>query len=252
MIRLSTAFFATLFAVQFAVLFAALPGMHATSASAEEIQLGVAPSNPAKAGFSMLVLTERLGNEGFQPITLRFRAIGKSFNRQRQLRIQFRPRTQYTTELDFQFTCDVTVPQGAKTYDASILVPHFYRWETCSVRLIEDGRPLGKVASNLTIQQAVKDWGQYMSIGIIVPRDAATSGKPWAVFPENLQRDLLSALKTVLKPGGQFCTFAYLQGMILPAAQRFRKLLNEELSEVHISRIVWRNLPPAFVYRCVL
>ncbi|MCO8125005.1 hypothetical protein NHH03_24930 [Stieleria sp. TO1_6] len=150
----------------------------------EEIQLGVAPSNPAAAGFSMSVLTERLGNEGFQPVTLRFNAIGKSFSAQRQLRIQFRPRTQYHTELDFQFTCDVTVPQGVKTHDVSILVPHFYRWESCWVEIQENGRRVGKFPSSMGISQLAKDWGQHVSIGIIVPRDAASSGQPWATFPD--------------------------------------------------------------------
>jgi hypothetical protein len=154
------------------------------SVRGEEIQLGSAPMNPAKAGFTMFVLTERLGNEGFQPITLRFRAIGKSFHRERRLRILFRPRTQYATELDYQFGCSVTVPQGVKSYEVPILVPHFYRWESCSVQIIEDGRRWGKASSKLGIPTSVKDWGQTMSIGVIVPSDAATSGEPWATFPD--------------------------------------------------------------------
>lgn len=166
------------------VIFAACLALSFASVIAEEISLGIAPNNPAKAGFSMVVVTERLGNEGFQPVTLRFRAIGKSFNRQRQLRILFRPRTQYATEIDFQFSCDAVVPQGVKSFDLRILVPHFYRWENCSVQIIEEGRRLGRAASPLVMPPAVKDWGQKMSIGIIVPSDAATSGKPWATFPD--------------------------------------------------------------------
>lgn len=166
-----------------------------SSAVADEIQLGVAPSDPAGAGFTMFVTTERLGNEGFQPITLRFQAIGKSFTRQRELRILFRPRTQYATEIDFQFALDVTVPEGVKSYEVPVLVPHFYRWESCSVQLIEDGRRLGKVASKLAIPSTVQDWGQHMSIGVLVPRDASTSGAAWATFPD------LRAIVTVLGDG---------------------------------------------------
>ncbi|WP_372898061.1 hypothetical protein [Stieleria sp.] len=178
-----------------ALVIAVLGTLTTVSAAAEEIQLGAAPSNPAKAGFTMFVITERLGNEGFQPITLRFRAIGKSFTRQRSLRILFRPRTQYATEIDFQFACQVTVPQGVKTYDMPVLVPHFYRWESCSVQVIEDGRRLGKVASKLAIPASVKDWGQYMSIGVMVPRDAATSTAPWTRFPD------LRSIATILGEG---------------------------------------------------
>tara|TARA_R110000850_G_scaffold145753_4_gene267962 strand:- start:2126 stop:2719 length:594 start_codon:yes stop_codon:yes gene_type:complete len=81
--------------------------------------------------------------------------------------------------------------------------------------------------------------------------DAVISGLPWAVFTHDLQKELLEEMKSVLKPGGKFVTFAYLQGMFLPAAQRFRKLLKEEFQEVHQSKVVWGNVPPAFVYRSI-
>ena len=51
-------------------------------------------------------------------------------------------------------------------------------------------------------------------------------------------------------PGGQFATFAYLQGLLLPAGQRFKDKLAQSFSKVEKSPTVWRNLPPAFVYRC--
>ena len=36
----------------------------------------------------------------------------------------------------------------------------------------------------------------------------------------------------------------------IPAGRRFRGQLNESFSHVESSPTVWRNLPPAFVYRC--
>lgn len=81
--------------------------------------------------------------------------------------------------------------------------------------------------------------------------DAIVCGLPWASFPEELQRQCIDAMMQVLRPGGQFATFAYWQGLLLPAGQRFRRRLSETFSSVHQSRTVWRNLPPAFVYRCV-
>ena len=63
------------------------------------------------------------------------------------------------------------------------------------------------------------------------------------------KKELLEEMKSVLKPGGKFVTFAYLQGMLLPAAQRFRRLLKYEFADVHQSPIVWQNVPTAFVYR---
>ncbi len=80
--------------------------------------------------------------------------------------------------------------------------------------------------------------------------DAVICGLPWAAFPPELQDKLLEAMFEVLPPGGKFATFAYWQGLLLPAGQRFRKFLRANFSSVEQSSTAWRNLPPAFVYRC--
>jgi phospholipid N-methyltransferase len=79
--------------------------------------------------------------------------------------------------------------------------------------------------------------------------DAVVSGLPWTLFSEQDQTRYLEALMTVMRPGGQFTTFAYLTAMVLPSAQRFRDKLSRYFSVIQRSRVVWRNLPPAFVYR---
>ena len=80
--------------------------------------------------------------------------------------------------------------------------------------------------------------------------DCIFSGLPWASFPKRLQTDILDAMMTVLRPGGQFVTFAYITGFWLPPGMHFRKNLDTYFSEVECSRTVWKNVPPAFVYRC--
>ncbi len=80
--------------------------------------------------------------------------------------------------------------------------------------------------------------------------DAIVCGLPWAAFPEALQTRCLDAMAEVLKPGSQFASFAYSQFLFLPAAKRFRRKLNDYFSEVKVSPVVWRNLPPAIVYQC--
>ena len=80
--------------------------------------------------------------------------------------------------------------------------------------------------------------------------DCVISGLPWASFPGRMQSDFLEGMMTVLKPGGQFATFAYLQGLLLPHGRHFRRKLHEYFCEVSYSNTVWMNLPPAFVYRC--
>ncbi|MDA1236262.1 MAG: SAM-dependent methyltransferase [Acidobacteria bacterium] len=80
--------------------------------------------------------------------------------------------------------------------------------------------------------------------------DRIVSGLPWAAFDESLQRDIMKAAHDSLAEDGVFVTFAYLQGFALPPAWRFRKLLRGMFSEVRQSEVVWRNVPPAFVYTC--
>ena len=81
--------------------------------------------------------------------------------------------------------------------------------------------------------------------------DAIVSGLPWASFPEELQRRILDATVRVLRPGGQLVTFAYQIGRYTKAGKRFARLLPTYFSSVSRSRLVWRNMPPAYVLRCV-
>ena len=43
----------------------------------------------------------------------------------------------------------------------------------------------------------------------------------------------------------EFTTFAYVTGMVLPAAQRFRDKLDKYFSRVERTKVIWLNLPPA-------
>jgi phosphatidylethanolamine/phosphatidyl-N-methylethanolamine N-methyltransferase len=80
--------------------------------------------------------------------------------------------------------------------------------------------------------------------------DCVVSGLPWASFSEEDQARYLEATLEVLKPGGQFLTFAYVHGTWLRQGRRFRRKLSEYFSHVSRSRIVWKNLPPAYIYVC--
>lgn len=80
--------------------------------------------------------------------------------------------------------------------------------------------------------------------------DAVISSLPWACFPDSLQDRILDAISTSLRPGGRFLTYAYVQGILIPGAHRFRKKLIDRFSQTDFSSVIWRNLPPAFLYRC--
>lgn len=78
--------------------------------------------------------------------------------------------------------------------------------------------------------------------------DTIISGLPWTAFPRGLQESILSNVLPHLAPGGCFATFAYWGFHHLPSGQRFRSLLHGLTHGVETTRVVWRNLPPAFVY----
>jgi phosphatidylethanolamine/phosphatidyl-N-methylethanolamine N-methyltransferase len=80
--------------------------------------------------------------------------------------------------------------------------------------------------------------------------DAVVCGLPWALFDEDTQRNILDEVSRVIGGSGAFTTFAYLHGMTLGAARRFRRTVRATFDEVVVSATVWRNVPPAFVYVC--
>jgi phospholipid N-methyltransferase len=82
--------------------------------------------------------------------------------------------------------------------------------------------------------------------------DYIISGLPWANMPVKTQERILNAVLANLAPNGMFTTFTYIHAYWLPSARRFRKRLNEHFAQVRKSRIIWRNAPPALVYRCRL
>lgn len=80
--------------------------------------------------------------------------------------------------------------------------------------------------------------------------DAIISGLPWALFDLDTQRAVLGEVSAAIGSTGAFTTFAYLHGMALPGARRFRRTLRDTFDEVLVSATIWRNVPPAFVYVC--
>jgi phosphatidylethanolamine/phosphatidyl-N-methylethanolamine N-methyltransferase len=80
------------------------------------------------------------------------------------------------------------------------------------------------------------------------PIDVIISGLPWTAFPRGLQEAILGNVLPHLAPSGRFATFAYYGFHLMPSGQRFRSLLHDRLPGVETSRVVWGNVPPAFVY----
>ncbi len=80
--------------------------------------------------------------------------------------------------------------------------------------------------------------------------DCIVSGLPWTLFKEEEQEQLLSVISESLRPNGSFVSFTYLGGHLSQGGRRFKKSLPNHFSQISRSKMVWNNLPPAFVYSC--
>jgi phosphatidylethanolamine/phosphatidyl-N-methylethanolamine N-methyltransferase len=132
---------------------------------------------------------------------------------------------------------DERLPPGSRHLAVELdadMVAHLQRTRPSLEVVYGDARRLGKLLAELDVDHV----------------DAVVCGLPWALFDDATQADILAEISRVIGATGAFTTFAYLPGMALRAARRFRRTLRGSFEEVLVSATVWRNLPPAFVYVC--
>jgi phospholipid N-methyltransferase len=80
--------------------------------------------------------------------------------------------------------------------------------------------------------------------------DLIVSGLGWVAIEPGLCTRMLEATRRMLRPGGEFRTFGYHVGLMMPHAAHFRREIARVFPGVTRTRAVWANLPPAFVYVC--
>lgn len=97
------------------------------------------------------------------------------------------------------------------------------------------------------IQDSAENLARY-----VAPESAqcVVSGLAWGNMLPAMQDRILGAVLDSLTPDGQFVAFGYIHAKWFPTSLRFRRRLEESFHQVEATPIVWRNLPPAFVYRC--
>ncbi|MDA3967246.1 MULTISPECIES: class I SAM-dependent methyltransferase [Helicobacter] len=78
--------------------------------------------------------------------------------------------------------------------------------------------------------------------------DIVISGIPWTILKPKDKITLLSNINESLKKGGVFSTFMY--ALPTPQAKSFRKILHKKFSKVKVSKIIWKNFPPAIIFYC--
>ncbi|NQW04776.1 MAG: methyltransferase domain-containing protein [Acidobacteria bacterium] len=79
------------------------------------------------------------------------------------------------------------------------------------------------------------------------PVDHIVSGLPFASLPGDVTATILDAVSASLRPGGTFTTFQYVSGYPTPLAASFRRAMTSRMGAGPSRRVVWRNVPPAFV-----
>ncbi len=113
------------------------------------------------------------------------------------------------------------------------------------IEIIEEKYPDVKA-----INDSVENVEKYMQKYSIDSVDAVISSLPWAAFKSDTQEKLLNVIHNILKPKGEFVTYAYLHTKIMSSHRKFMRLLNRNFNNIEYSSIVWLNLPPAFVIKC--
>jgi phospholipid N-methyltransferase len=81
----------------------------------------------------------------------------------------------------------------------------------------------------------------------IMPIDHIVSGLPFASLPGAVTRQILDAIDQTLRPGGTFTTFQYVHSYPLPPSIRFREDIDRRMGGPPSRRLVFTNVPPAFV-----
>ena len=97
------------------------------------------------------------------------------------------------------------------------------------------------------IHDSAEHLGQYVERN---SADCIISGLAWGTMSPAPQDRIFDAMLASLTWGGQFVAFGYIHAKWFPTSRRFRRRLLENFQKVEATPVVWRNLPPAFVYRC--
>jgi phospholipid N-methyltransferase len=116
---------------------------------------------------------------------------------------------------------------------------------SCLAGMLRERFPTVVVEERLA--QQLPEIVQEHGVGAI---DRVVSSLPWAIWPDAVQNSCFDAIDSALSDEGRFVTFAYVHAQMLPAARRLRQRLEDRYAHVETTPVVWRNLPPAFVFVC--
>ncbi len=82
------------------------------------------------------------------------------------------------------------------------------------------------------------------------PPSAVFCGLPLSWLPASERDAILDAAAAVLPPGGTFTLFQYIHAAWTPPGRQVQRALARRFQRIE-RHPTWRNLPPAYVWRCV-
>ena len=121
--------------------------------------------------------------------------------------------------------------------DAKILV---FEIDPDLQKLIREEHPEHK---GLSLHSDAQELERYMQDNGINELDYVISSLPFTVLPPKMTVRILNAVKHALKPDGHLIAYQYSSIM--------RHVLQKKFSRIK-TRFVLRNIPPAFVYDCMM
>ncbi|MDD7969448.1 class I SAM-dependent methyltransferase [Actinomycetospora lemnae] len=110
-------------------------------------------------------------------------------------------------------------------------------------------RLAGRFPTVEVVPADVADLGALLALRDIRGAHAVVSGLGWSATRPGREDSLLPVVARALVDDGVFVQFAYCATAWAAPARALREELDECFAEVETSPVVWRNLPPAIVYR---
>ena len=109
--------------------------------------------------------------------------------------------------------------------------------------IVKRAKPNAKILKGLTLHSDAQELENYMHDNGINELDYVISSLPFTVLPPKMTVRILNAVRHALKPEGHLIAYQYSSIM--------RHVLQKKFSSIK-TRFVLRNIPPAFVYDCMM
>lgn len=109
---------------------------------------------------------------------------------------------------------------------------------------------LKKCPNSIVYHDDILNLPSYFKKHNISECDCIISWLPWASFNQENQNIFMDITYNALSEKWVFLTFTYIQSPLLASWKKFEKLLNKKFKNIEKSKIIWKNIPPAFIYIC--